>query len=263
MVFYRKRKRAAAKRPRAKTTRKPKATMARMVKQIVLKNQETKFATNQYTFSGFNSQINSIGDYIACLPNVSQGTGQAQRVGGAIKPTKMVIRGYYTYRTDALAGSRMLGTRLFCFSDKTVSSYPVALSAGYNYNLLDTGGSPLNYTGTALQYMLPHNNDAFKWYADQKHVIQKPYGLTNTLSPSASADITGMDKSMYKAFTITIPASKMPSILKYDESVSSNVPVNFAPFIALGYSDLLSYPADTVVTQIAMEFVTTLYYKDA
>jgi len=255
----------AIRRPKKpiRTILRKKPALAKMVKQMVLKNQETKYATNQYTYTSFNSAINNVGDFITCLPSVSPGTGQNQRIGANIKPIKMVIRGYYVYRSDSYAGARMLGTRLFCFSDKTINAYPVLTSAGPNYNILDTGGSPSTYTGSALAYMQPHNNDAFKWYHDKRHVIQKSYGLTNTLSPTASTDITGMDRSMFKPFTITIPASKMPSVLKYDESVSSNVPVNFAPLLALGYSDLLSYPADTVVTQIGMEFVATLYYKDA
>ena len=248
---------------RPKRPRKPKTSMAKMVKQIVQKSQETKFATNLYGWTGFNSYITATGDYITVLPQVSQGTAQNNRIGSSIKPIKLVIRGYIAYRTDTYAGARMIGTRMFCFSDKSIASYPVLTSAGANFQLLDNGGSPLQYTGTAMNYMSPHNADAFKWYADKKHTILKPYGLTNSLSPTSSTDLTGVDKSMYRPFTITIPASKMPSILKYDESVSSTFPVNFAPLLALGYSDILSYTGDTTVTQIGMEFCATLYYKDA
>lgn len=250
------------RRPRKRAVNKTKPLL-KMVKQMVLKNQETKFASNQYTYTGFNSSINSSGDYIVCLPNVSQGTAQNNRIGGSIKPIKLVIRGYYVYRTDALSGARVIGTRLFCFSDKTVSSYPVLTSAGANFQLLDLGGSPTTYTGTPMNYITPHNTDAFKWYFDKRHVIQKPYGLTNSLSPSSTTDVTGFDRSMIRPFTITIPASKMPSVLRYDESISSTVPVNFAPLLALGYSDLLAFPADTVLQQLGMEFCATLYYKDA
>ena len=262
MAFFRKRTQLRKKAPKRRApARKP--PLAKLVKSIVARNLETKIAVNSYGLTNFNSAITGAGDYIAVLPQVFAGSTQNGRIGGSINPIKLVIRGYMVYKTDAIASARMIGTRMFCFSDRAVSCYPTAISAGPNFQLLDNGGAPVNYTGSAINYCTPHNVDLFKWYADKKHTMQKPYGLTNTLSPTATTDITGMDRSLYKPFTITIPASKMPSTLKYDEVLSTGYPVNFAPYLAVGYSDLLGYTADTVVTQIGMEFVATLYYKDA
>jgi len=252
-------KKVFKKRPKKRVAKKQ--SLVKLVKQIVMKNEETKMVSTTYNFTAFNSAINAIGDYIGVLPPVLNGNGQNARIGAEIKPIKLVIRGYIAYRTDTYSGARMLGTRLFCFSDKSVSNYAVSTSAGQNYRLLDLGGTTSNFDGTALSYMQPHNTDAFKWYADKKHNIMKPVGLTNTLT--GSADILCMDKSMYKPFTITIQGSKLPSSLKYDDSLSTNQPVNFAPYIAVGYCDLLNYIPDTATTQIGMEWVATLYYKDA
>lgn len=250
------------RRPRKRAVKK-RTPLAKLVKQIVLKQEETKMSSLSYNWTYFNSAINAVGDYNAVLPTVSAGTGQNQRVGAVIKPLKLVIRGYICYRADNNQGARMIGTRLFCFSDKTVNNYGVGISAGQNFRLLDGGGSAGIFDGYAMSYITPHNTDAFKWYADKKHTILKPFGYTNTLAPTASSDITGMDRSLYKPFTITIPASKMPSVLRYEESVSATQPVNFAPYIAVGYADLLNYLPDTASTQIGMEWVATLYYKDA
>lgn len=248
---------------RPKTTRRPKTNMAKLVKQIVQKSIETKQISNQYTITAFNSGINGAGDQMTVLPPISVGAGQYQRVGSTIKPIKLVIRGYIQYKTDNNAGARMIGVRQFCYSDRTVSTYNSNNLAGGNYQLLDTGSSSSNFTGTTLNFNTPHNNDQFKFYADRKHVIMKPYGLTNTLSPTASTDLTAVDKSMFKPFVITIPASKMPANLKYDDTNSLTQPVNFAPFLSIGYCDLLGYTADTTATQIVMTWVSTLYYKDA
>lgn len=250
------------KRPKKRVAKK-RTPLAKLVKSIVMKQEETKFTSVTYPFTNFNSGIISIGDYVGCLPSVGAGTSQNARIGARIKPTKLVIRGYIAYKTDSFSGARLLGTRLFCFSDKSVSNYSVATSAGQNFRLLDVGGTTSTFTGTAMDYILPHNTDAFKWYADKKHTLMKPYGLTNTLSPSSTGDMTSMDKTLFKPFTITIPASKMPANLIYDDSLSTVQPVNFAPFIAVGYSDLLNYTPDTATTQIGMEWVATLYYKDA
>ena len=251
------------RRRKRKTTRRPRTNLMRAVKQIVMKNTETKQATLQYNTTAFNSGINGPGDQMQVLPPVGVGTSQYQRIGASIKPIKLVIRGFIQYKTDNNAGARMIGVRQFCYSDKTVSSYGTNTLAGSNFQLLDIGSSSQNFTGTSLNYNTPHNKDQFRFYSDRKHVIMKPYGLTNTLSPSATTELTSVDKSMYKSFIITIPASKMPANLKYDDTNSISQPVNFAPFLSVGYCDLLGYTGDTTNTQILTTWVSTLYYKDA
>lgn len=245
-----------------KIVRRPKKALAKMVKQIVLKNQETKMASDQFTITGFNSSITAQSDCIKVLPTVAQGQGQNSRIGTEIKPLKLVIRGYVVYNADALAGARMLGARLFCYSDRSVSNYQVATNSGNSLQLLEVGGVPVQYTGTPMNWCTPTNKSLFKFYADKRMKILKPYGLTNTLSPTNTNEITGMDNSLFHPFTITIPASKMPSVLRYDETLSGN-PTNFAPYISIGYSDLLGFTPDTVLTQLEMTFCATLYYKDS
>lgn len=265
MAYFRRSKKPLGKKP-VRRPRARKASIPTAIKSYVNKtinrNEETKMATQTFNIAGFNSGITTLADFNQLIPSISTGSVQNARVGVAIKPVKLVVKGYIIYKTDTNLGARMIGTRMFCFSDKSVSNYATALAAGVNYNLLDNGGTSNNFTGTALNYMQPVNKDLFKFYADKKHTILKPYGYTNTLSPG-STDLTAMDKSMYQPFTITIPASKMPKVLKYDDTLSSGFPVNFAPWLAVGYSDLLGYTADTTNTQIIMEYVSTLYYKDA
>lgn len=232
------------------------------VKKSISRNIETKMASDQFTITGFNSSITAQSDCIKVLPTVAQGQGQNSRIGSQIKPVKLVIKGYVIYNADALSNARMIGARLFCYSDRSISNYQVGINSGNNLQLLELGGVPVQYTGTTMNYLSPHNSSLFKFYADKRMKILKPYGLTNALTPSASNEITGMSSSMFHPFTITIPASKMPSTLRFDETLSGN-PTNFAPYISVGYSDLLGFTADTTVTQIELCFCSTLYYKDA
>ena len=265
MPYVRKTKRTL-RRPR-RNTRRPKRSVPRSIKSLVSKaitrNQETKMSSTPYAPTTFNSGIVSIGDAITVLPTVLSGTEQNSRIGSTIKPIKLVIRGYVTYVADANAGARFIGGRLFCWSDKQVSNYGFASAGGLNLNLLDVGGNSQQFTGSTINFSMPTNKDQLRFYADKRMKILKPYGLSNTFSPSATTEITAMNTTLYHPFTITIPASKMPATLKYDGSVSSGYPLNFAPYISLGYVDLFGYPADTTVTQLKMEFVSTLYYKDA
>lgn len=262
MAFFRKRTQLRKKAPARRRAPARKAPLAKLVKQVVMRNQETKFASDQFTITGFNSSITAQSDCIKVLPTIVQGSAQSNRIGTHIKPLKLVVKGYVVYNTDALAGARMIGARLFCYSDRSISNYQVGTNSGNNLQLLDVGGVPIQYTGTPMNYISPHNTDLYKFYADKRMKILKPYGLTNTLSPSVSNELTSMDNSLFHPFSFTIPASKMPATLRYDETLSGN-PTNFAPYISIGYSDLLGFVPDTVVTQLEMTFCATLYYKDA
>jgi len=260
-------KKSIAKKPIGKKIYKKKSSsikpMVKLVNNIIKRNEETKFSSNEYTATLFNSGINSSGDLISVLPPVTAGTSQQARVGLRIRPIKLVIRGYALYytSTDSHLDARMLGGRLFCFQDKTNRCYN---NTGIeNYQLLNVGGTSGNFTGTIMNYLSPHNTEQFIWYADRKMVFLKPYGKTNDTTPESTTAITGMDKSLMHPFTITLTEKQLPAVLTYDINESSQYPVNFAPKLAFGYCDLLGAAADTASTQIQIQFVSTLYYKDS
>lgn len=248
-----------------KTSNKALVTKSQLYRAI-RRNVETKFATNQYTFTLFNSGINAIGDYITVLPQIINGTGQNNRIGHSIRPIKLVIKGYVCYNTDALAASSaylsasMLGARLFLFQDKTNRCYANTVTS---YALLDAGGTSTTFSGTAIQWCLPHNNDEFKFFADKRMKILKPFGYTNSTTPTNATDITSFNSSMFRPFVITLTQKHMPAVLNFDDSLSVYYPTNFSPYMALGYCDLLNKAADVVNTRLGMEFTATLYYEDA
>lgn len=233
------------------------------VNRVIHRNSETKFSSNQYGLTAFNSGISTNADLITVLPQIFVGTGQNDRISNKIRPVRLEITGYIAYYTDAITGNndaRMLGARLFCFQDKTTRSYANSI---YNYNLLNLGGSSNNFTGTALNYVSPHNSEQFTFYADRKMVIQKPWGYTNNTTPSSTNAITGMDRSMFRPFKIVLTQKHLPAVIQYDQVDSLGYPVNFAPYMALGYADLMNKTPDTTSTQLVMEFNSTLYYKDS
>lgn len=249
-----------------KTSRQVSAPVKSYVNRLIRRNEETKMSTNQYGLTSFNSGINSSGDLITVLPQIAVGTGQNNRIGNKIRPIRLEITGYVVYNANYLLGStfyqdaHLLGARLFCFQDKTSRSYANGI---YNYQLLNLGGSSSNFTGTALNFVAPHNNDQFKFFADKRMKILKPFGYVNNASPSTSTAITGMDNSLFHPFKIVITQKDLPAVLTYDQTDDLVYPTNFSPYIALGYAFLLNNQPDTTLTQLAMEFNATLYYKDA
>lgn len=257
--------RRKAYRPRKKVAKKSNALITKaQLYRAIHRNIETKCVSNQYTITGFNSGISTAGDLINCFPTLPLGTTQINRIGDEIRPVKMVIKGYVVYRADSLAGNqdaKMLGARLFCFQDKSKRSF--ASTTVSNYNLLDTGGTSASYTGTPMNYVSPHNSDSFTFFADKRMKIFKPWGYVSNSTITQANAIASISPNMFHPFTITLTKKHLPAVLKYDSTISSDYPVNFAPYLALGYSDLLNYTPDVLGSQLAMEFCSTLYYEDA
>jgi len=252
---------------RRRVVRKVSTKISRPIKsyvnRMVRRNEETKYSSNQYGLTAFNSGINSAADLITLLPQITVGTGQNNRIGNKIRPVRMEVTGYFVYYTNSASSysdARLLGARLFCFQDKTSKAYSNAIA---NYQILNLGGSSNNFTGTALNWVSPHNSEQFKFFYDKRMKILKPFGLTNNTTPSATNAITGMDSSLFHPFKIVLTQKDLPAVLQYDQTDDLAYPVNFSPYLALGYCDLLNTSADTTTTQIAMEFNCTLYYKDA
>lgn len=232
------------------------------INRTIKRSEETKHASVQYTWSRFNSQILSPADVITLMPQIIQTTTQDGRIGNTIKPIRMEINGYIVYDTPQQANNqdaRMIGARLFVYQDKSNRAVENAI---FNYNILNLGGTSTTFTGTALNYITPHNNDQFIFYADRKYKLLKPYGYTNNTSPGSTTAITGMDSSLFHPFKIVLGPKQLPAVLKYDQTDNITYPTNFNPKLALGYCDLLAAAPDVTSTQIAMTFVTTLYYKD-
>lgn len=256
-------KKGGRKSMRTKKTKNNQLVTKTQLYRAIRRNVETKIASSTYGWTLFNSTISATADRVAILPSVGQGLTQSNRIGNAIKPLKLVLRGYVAYNTNAssaFSDARMLGGRLFVYQDKLVKNYNNAID---NFQLLNLGGTSGTFDGTVLNYLAPHNNEMFKFFADKRMKFLKPFGQTSNGAPSSTNAITGMDNSLFHPFTITLTQKHLPSVLQYDVTESTNNPVNFAPYLSLGYCDLLNNSADVLLTQLGISFVSTLYYEDA
>lgn len=230
------------------------------VKSAIHRTAETKIASTTQAINTYNSGITSSSDFLKLLPIITQGVAQNSRVGSEIKPIKLVVRGYLVYNSYSNANATMLGPRMFLMQQKQIRSYANGIT---NFDLLDLGGDGTNFTGAALDFVSPHNKDAFYFYADKKTKMLKPYGYTNNISSSTS--MSDIPSNLFYPFTITIrPGSNgFPATLKYDNASGSNqYPTNFAPYLAMGYCNLLNFSPDVIDAQVSMEFISTLYYED-
>jgi len=235
-------------------------TKAQLYKAIA-KQCETKQATTEFVYTTFNSAINSTTELFSVLPGIGNGVGANQRIGDQIRPKRIEIRGYINYATNTYSDAALIIARHFCFQPKNIRYQPqTGTSAGID--LLTNGGAPSNFTGALLDITRPHNNEEYIWYSDKRITFCKPFGVTNNSSPSVTADITAMDKSLVHFFSITLTQKQLPAILKYNEPAAT-FPINFNPLMALGYAYASNAVPDLTNTKLGMSYSSTLYFEDA
>lgn len=243
-----------------------KINFKKAVRSVISENAETKHA---YTSSGnaltyFNSGINSSGDMLQVLPNIASGTADNQRIGDQLKGQKLNISGYVrlNYNSENLESQPRSAVlcRMMVLSMKNRNGiYADAIGASANLSaLLKKGGTTSNFSGNLSDINAKINTDFFTVHHDSKFYLTQSY-----LVQPATAGLSTMSndiKNAIKFFNIRIPCKKL---LKYDSTAASGLqPVNWAPFLVLGYSYLDGSTPDVVGTEVAMQYNSDFTYED-
>lgn len=231
---------------------KPSKLLIRNVKKIVAKDVETKVAIYQSNVTAFNQQINSSGDCLRLIPQVSVGTGQGQRVGNEIKAKSLNIRGVMTFTLGQTSASNLrFGVRMMIFKCKRFNDWQQTQTdfASSYTRLLE--GTVNGMNGDLANWNCPPNRDYFSIVADKRFVF--------TMGQSAT---TNEVFNSVKHYSFNIPYSK--KTLMYDENYSSTDPVNYPYVMVLGYTKLDGgIPDLAATTYLTNQYVTTLKYEDA
>jgi len=197
---------------------------------------------------GHNSAISNA-DLDACLPIVSLGTGDWQRIGARISPKSLVVRGtVYIFSRD-MDINRPLEVRLLGFTQNDLRNCGQVADIDTANLLRGFNGTTVSYDGTIGRQVLPLNDELFKKLFDKK--IKLSEQLAGTYEG------TDMRTSAYHySFKI-----KCPKYLKYDNV--DNYPNNFAPFMAVGYTYLDGTVPDELVANVYNDSHCHLKYEDA
>lgn len=248
-------------------TPEPSKQLIQAVRKIVNKDQETKQA---YTSSGdsltfFNSGINSAGDMIQIMPNIQQGVGAHQRIGEQILAKNLSVKGYIKLNVNDVSDSTKLTNVIArmmvvtmktrpCFYDATGS--PATLAS-----LLKKGGTTVGFTGVLSDIYAPINTDAFTVHYDKRFYLSQSYVNVTGAAPPTTILAQDISKTV-KFFKFNVRCKNKK--LKYDEDVGSDLyPTNFGPMLLLGYSYLDGSSADTVSTNLSLQFDSVFNYEDA
>lgn len=239
---------------------------AKKVKAIVSSLTEDKQA---YTTTGgsllkFNSGIDSAGDLITILPNISQGIQENQRIGDQIRAKNLNVKGFVKLDINDVSDSSKLPTvivRMMIVTMKACPSFPVAQA---NYARLDTllqkGGTTTGFSGALQDIYAPINRDVFTVHVDRKFYLNQSFINVTGPSPSTATVTQDVSKTI-KFFNVNVKCKGR--ILKYDEDMGADVqPNNFGPFLILGYSYADGSSADIVDTKVGLCFDSTFNYED-
>lgn len=244
-----------------------KSQFTRNVKAIISSMTETKkaFHTSGNALTMFNSGIDSNGDILQILPAIAQGSTEGQRVGDQVRGQSLNVRGYVKLNLNATDNSTKLpavAVRMMCVTFKNRQCYSDAALAGSQLiSLLQKGATTSAFTGLLSDLYAPINTEGFTVHHDEViHLNQTYIAAIGAAQPSARVPIDAKDTVKFFNFYVKCKNKK----LCYDEDFGAGIyPTNFSPVMLMGYVYLDGSAADTLSTNVGMQYDTTFRYEDA
>jgi len=250
--------------------RNPSKSFVKKVNAVLHKNAEDKQVSFNLGLTSFNSGVNAAGDVLRILPAISQGTGEANRIGDTITGKSLSVKGHFfinitpntiatgTLPTAIPANCRLM-IRAFICSVKKFSNYDDAVSniGSWSGNFLKNGNVAQALDGTIESMYLPVNTDVITVHKEIKKYISVP-GIMQQIQTSVGFEnvVCDFSKSV-KFFNANVKCKKT---LKYDDSNFS--PQNYAPFMVVSYAHLDGSAPDVLTTTISATYVSTFRYED-
>lgn len=200
------------------------------------------------------------------LPTLVEGTDGNQRVGKAISPKFLKVRGTVSF-ANTFGNSAVRELRLMFVTNKSVKDTLMLTSdtvgvPNYAQELLWNGqtSSPTAYLGCGAYYnQLPINRKQFNVIKDIQIRLAKSLSSD---AGSASQTNGAITSQITHDFEVMIPC---PSKLLYDGGVGTSYPSNFAPVLAVGWVDPLGATAVGAGNpkEVIIEWSSALSYEDA
>jgi len=234
---------------RKSTARKPSVKKAirsvqnkifrKKVLSVIRRNTETKHAYSTtgdaiLKFPG-NMQTGLGLNIFSPLPNITRGTGEADRIGNQIKPLNLNIKGYLFYKPSAATGNynsaqSRVAVRMIVCQPKQFSNQTNASSTSWFGNLLQKGNTTTFWTGKLSDVHAIVNKEAITVYSDRTYYMS----TTEVAQATAVGYYMIENKNATKFFNINIPVKKT---LMYDDNTTSGLqPTNWSPQIICGFS---------------------------
>lgn len=238
----------------------PSKAFVKKVQKIIHADVESKQGYKSMAPTNFNSGIDSFGDAFQVLPSITQGSGEASRIGNQLMAQSLTLTGAISWSPSAgqfgtFANAR-LGVRVFVIQPRNFSDTVSALNnyASWMPTLLQKGATTTGFTGAINDLWAPVNRDAIITYYDKVHYLTGLY--------QASAIGTAQMIGATKIFKAVMKCRNKN--LKYDSTVSSGIlPTNYAPIFCIGYAHMDGSAPDALTTAITVQWDAVFNYEDA
>lgn len=253
-----KRKRSSSKkvyrkksRKYAKKTSKNRSTssLVRLIQKVVNRNIETK--KNQHS-SGVITIREAITDFevIRVYPDITQGTGEASRVGSRVKPVYLKMKlSLYCFNTGSNTPPVYFDIYIFKFKVKNEDDGLPTLFDMQRF--IEFDNSSAQYLGNRGDGLRPVNNNLFTLIKHKRVTMFNPYNTTGQLSSTSSINPNR---------TITFNLTKyVKGTWIYDDNTGLLTNDNMLMAIGATSSDGIKLEVDRGNYQM----VTELRYKDA
>lgn len=227
------------RRPVGRKARRATDPFAKRVLAVLKRQEETKYVANDYSAAGTPNGSNwlvsptlaTLGDFIPAIPQLTQGTGDFERIGAKVSPMKVSATLKIGFEPMDLSSNSLIGV-IYYGTSKTEKTWqnanPLPTPA-----ILDNGdGTVSSWTGTRAQLNCPIDKQTF----NMKRIVfrlSKTAGLQNSdvATGAANGNMSTSNGLSEKSFTLNF---KPPKTLTYG-ATANLYPQNYAPFYAISF----------------------------
>lgn len=250
---------------RSKAVPRTTVAMAKYVNKLINRKTETKYVANAYADNNtaFAAnwfapiQVDTLPCYHPGLPRLTAGTGDYQRIGARIQPTKV-----YTDLTVGFASQDLSCNEVMCViyygtckAGKTWQNTTPIQSAN---DLLDNGdGTTQVFGGVKSDLLLPINKHMYN--AKRKvFKLAKVAGVLNQTGALAPGALATSNGPSFKTVRLNF---KVPKSLQYDQT-THGWPSNYAPWFAISYCRVDDSNPRADEELINVSSLSHMYFKD-
>ena len=219
-------------------------TQKTAVQRIVKGAAETKYCSEALmgngsssvlsTWTNFSTAITGVAEMYGCLPRVSQGVDECNRVGNTISPTSCKVKLDMCIGSHGDNDSYDLTIHIFFLTCPQVKAWNNYTAIPITTLLAKGDGTNVSFDGTQFVAQYPVNNAEFRVIKHRQFRLVKGFGqaLSTTSVTAGGTDAVISPSNQYVHITQKIP---LPKKFKYENN-SSTYPTNYAPFMCIGYT---------------------------
>lgn len=240
-----------------------------MVKRMINRNEETKYCANAHDATGVplaqpwysNASLPAVGQFYPAIPQIAQGAGDHQRIGGKIQPVSLAVSLRIGFNPQDVSANSLLGV-IYYGTDKSGKTWNGANPLSTAAILDDGDGTQSAFLGNRFDLTKPMD----KKLVNARRIVfrlSKTEGIQNSDTNPGIANQGSYSTSNGPSVKSFLLKFRCPKTLGYLVNTSS-YPQNFAPWYAVGFCHADGAPLQ--VTDRNLVNVTSqchMYFKDA